>query len=62
MSEKTVTLNEEGIKGRIKELVRGSAEETLNEQLEVKAEKLTRVVRYERKEQRQSYRSGRDNR
>ena len=33
MSEKIVTLNEEVIKGQIKELVRGSVEETLNEQL-----------------------------
>ena len=31
MSEKIVQLNEEVIKGQIKELVRGSVEETLNE-------------------------------
>ena len=31
MSEKIVQLNEEIIKGQIKELVRGSVEETLNE-------------------------------
>ncbi|MFQ7451530.1 MAG: hypothetical protein ACLRNQ_08900 [Flavonifractor plautii] len=31
MSEKIVQLNEEVIKGRLKELVRGSVEETLNE-------------------------------
>ena len=36
MSEKIVQLNEEMIKGQIKELVRGSAEETLNELLEKK--------------------------
>ena len=36
MSEKIVTLNEEVIKGQIKELVRGSVEETLNELLERK--------------------------
>ena len=30
MSEKIVTLNEEVIKGEIRELVRGSVEETLN--------------------------------
>ena len=30
MSEKIVTLNEEAIKGEIRELVRGSVEETLN--------------------------------
>ena len=34
MSEKIVQLNEEIIKGQIKELVRGSVEETLNELLE----------------------------
>ena len=43
MSEKIVQLNEEVIKGQIKELVRGSVEETLNELLEVEAEKLTHV-------------------
>ena len=31
MSEKIVQLNEEIIKGQLKELVRGSVEETLNE-------------------------------
>ena len=31
MSEKIVQLNEEVIKGEIKELVRGSVEETLND-------------------------------
>ena len=40
MSEKIVTLNEELIKGQIKELVRGSVEETLNELLEAEAAKL----------------------
>ena len=41
MSEKIVQLNEEVIKGQIKELVRVSVEETLNELLEVEAQKLT---------------------
>ena len=59
MSEKIVQLNEEVIKGQIKELVRGSVEETLNELLEAEAENLTQAVRYERNEQRQGYRSGR---
>ena len=41
MSEKIVQLNEEVIKGQIKELVRGSVEETLNELLEqVKTEQV----------------------
>ena len=38
MSDKIVTLNEEVIKGQIRELVRGSVEETLNELLEAEAE------------------------
>ena len=52
MSEKIVQLNEEVIKGQLKELVRGSVEETLNELLGQEA------VRYERNEARQGYRSG----
>ena len=46
MSEKIVQLNEEVIKGQLKELVRGSVEETLNELLEAEAEKLTQAARY----------------
>ena len=57
MSEKIVQLNEEIIKGQIKELVRGSVEETLNELLEKEAESLTQAARYERSEARQGYRS-----
>ena len=48
MSEKIVQLNEEVIKDQIKELVRGSVEETLNELLEVGAQKLTQAARYKR--------------
>ena len=44
MSEKIVQLNEEVIKGQLKELVRGSVEETLNELLESEAEKLTQAA------------------
>lgn len=58
MSEKIVQLNEEVIKGQIKELVRGSVGETLNELLEKEAESLTQAARYERNETRQGYRSG----
>ena len=50
MSEKIVQLNEEVIKGQLKELVRGSVEETLNELLEQEAEQLTQEARYERSE------------
>ena len=45
MSEKIVQLNEEIIKGQIKELVRGSVEETLNELLEKEAESPLRARR-----------------
>lgn len=39
MSEKIVTLNEEVIKGEIRELVRGSVEETLNNLLEAEVDR-----------------------
>ena len=59
MSEKIVQLNEAVIKSsELKELVRGSLEETLNELPDAEAEKLTQAARYERNEQRQGYRSG----
>ena len=58
MLDKIVQLNDEVIKGQIKELVRGSVEETLNELLEKEAESLTQAARYERSEARQGYRSG----
>ena len=53
MSEKIVQLNEAVIKSELKELVRGSVEESLNELLEAEAQKLTQAARYERNEQRQ---------
>lgn len=58
MSDKIVQVNEEVIKGEIRELVRESVEETLNGLLEAEAEKLTQAARYERSEERQGYRSG----
>ena len=58
MSNNIVQFNEEIIKGQIKELIRSSVEETLNELLEAEAEKLTQAARYERNEARQGYRSG----
>ena len=58
MSKKIVQLNEAVIKSELKELVRGSVEENLNELLEAEAEKLTQAARYERNEQSQGYRSG----
>ena len=62
MSEKIIQLNEEIIKGQLKELVWGSVEENLNELLEAEAEKLTQAAQYERNEQRQIYRSDHYNR
>lgn len=62
MPEKIVQLNEETIKGQIKELVCGSVEETLNELLDAEAEILTQTDRYEHNEQRQCYHSGHYNR
>ena len=58
MSEKIVQLNEEIIRGQLKELVRGSVEESLNELLEKEAEPLTQAARYEHSEARQDYRNG----
>ena len=54
MSNNIVQFNEEIIKGQIKELVRGSVEETLNELLDTEAEKLTQAARHERSEARQA--------
>ena len=62
MPEKIVQLNEEVIKVQLKDLVRSSVEETLNELLEAEAEKLTQAARYECNERRQGYRSGHHNR
>lgn len=62
MSKKIVQLNEEVIKGELKELVRNSAEETLNGLLEQEAQQLTNAARYERSKERQGYRSGHYNR
>ncbi len=58
MSNKIIQLNEGAIKLELKELVRNSVEETLNELLEKEAVELTNAGRYERTEERQGYRSG----
>lgn len=57
MFKKIVHMNEEVIKGEIKELVRDNIEESLNELLEAEAEKLTQAARYGRNKPRQGYRS-----
>ncbi|WP_020072973.1 IS256 family transposase [Faecalispora sporosphaeroides] len=58
MSEKIIHVNEAAIKSELKELVRSSVEETLNELLDQEAQALTNAGRYERTENRQGYRSG----
>lgn len=58
MSKKIIQLNEGAIKDELKELVRGSVEETLNDLLEKEAQALTQAAKYERTESRQGYRSG----
>ena len=58
MSEKIITLNENAVKIEIKDLVRKSVEETLNELLDSEAEELTGAAKYERNESRKGYRSG----
>jgi putative transposase len=58
MSKKIIQFNEEIIKGELKELVRSSVEETLNNLLDQEAKDLTQAAKYERTESRQGYRSG----
>lgn len=58
MSDKIIHLNEGAIKQELKELVRHSVEETLNNLLEQEAAELTNAGRYERTEDRKGYRSG----
>jgi len=58
MSEKIVQLNEEIIKSELKELVRSSVEETLNNLLEQEAKALTNAAKYERTKAREGYRAG----
>lgn len=47
MSNKIIQLNEEIIKTELKELVRNSVEETLNNLLEQEAKDLTNAAKYE---------------
>lgn len=46
MSKPIIQLNEESIKSELKELVRTSVEETLNELLNKEAEELTSAAKY----------------
>ena len=58
MSDKIIHLNEGAIKQELKEIVRHTVEETLNNLLEQEAAELTNAGRYERTENRKGYRSG----
>lgn len=58
MSKNIIQVNDGIIKEELKELVRGSVEETLNGLLEKEAQRLTNAARYERIAARQGYRSG----
>ncbi len=58
MSKNLIQLNEEAVKGELKDLVRKSVEETLTDLLNKEADELTSAARYERTEARQGYRSG----
>lgn len=58
MSDNIIQLNEEIIKTELKDLVRSSVEETLNDLLDKEAEKLVNAEKYERSSDRQGYRFG----
>ena len=58
MSDNIIQLNEAAIKGELKDLVKNSVEETLNELLAHEADQLVNAERYERSEGRKGYRSG----
>ncbi|WP_128426318.1 IS256 family transposase [Gudongella oleilytica] len=58
MSNKIIQLNEGVIKEELKDLVRKSVEETLNELLDSEADALTNAGKYERTADRAGYRSG----
>jgi len=58
MSNKIIQFNEDAVKGEIKDLVRASVEETLNDLLNREAEELIGAQKYERSESREGYRSG----
>lgn len=57
MPEPIVTLNEESLKSDLRELVRGTVEDTLNGLLEEEASNLVGAERYERTAERKAYRA-----
>ena len=58
MSDNIIQLNEEVIKTELKDLVKTSVEETLNNLLDQEADELLNASKYERTAERQGYRSG----
>ena len=56
MSDNIIQLNEQVIKAELKDLVKQSVEETLNNLLDQEAAELTNASKYERTEQRKGYR------
>ena len=58
MSDNIIQLNEQVIKTELKDLVRTSVEETLNNLLNQEADELLNASKYERTKDRQGYRSG----
>ena len=56
--EKIIQLNEDELKEQLKNLVRGSVEETLNAYLDAEADQITKASRYERSPNRQDTRAG----
>ena len=58
MSDNIIQLNQDLIHNELKELVRGSVEETLNALLDHEAEELVNAEKYERSGERKGYRSG----
>ena len=53
-----IQFNEDVIKNKLNELVRGSVEETLNQLLDQEADRLTNAARYERTKARKDTRAG----
>ena len=58
MSESIVSINEESLRVGIKELVKNTVRDVINELLEQEADELVNAGRYERTADREAYRSG----
>ncbi|WP_195666384.1 IS256 family transposase [Eggerthella lenta] len=58
MSESIISVDQEAIKGELRDLVKTTVEETLNALLDEEADELVGAERYERSASREAYRSG----